>query len=203
MMPKIRPALPTLLFATVLFAACRDLTAPIERQTVDESELTFVRVDPEAPPLISQEVSMWAVQGEEREVQIAYESTEYGNGKCLLFRVPADAVMLGVAPGDSVEITIRIIDAGEFRFEFEPQGLEFDPQHPAEVEIRYWWADPDYDRDGDIDPRDLLLAETFGLWKKLGPTSAWERVTSAERRRDRFEIHAPIVGFTQYALATD
>lgn len=203
MMPRIRSTLPTLLFATMLFAACRDLTAPVERQTVDESELTFVRVDPEAPPLISQEVSMWAVQGEEREIQIAYESTEYGNGKCLLFRVPADAVMLGVAPGDSVLITIRIIDAGEFRFEFEPQGLEFDPQHPAELEIRYRWADPDYDRDGDVDPRDQLLAETFGLWKKIGPTSVWERVTTAERQRDRFEIHAEIVGFTQYALATD
>lgn len=202
MMQRIRPVVPPLLMAALLLSACRDLTAPLTQDTVDESELTFVRVDPAAPPLIAHEVSFWAVQGEEREVQIAYESSYYGNGKCLLFRVPADAVMLGVAPGDSVRITVRILDASEFRFEFEPGGLQFDPAHPAELEIRYRWADADYDADGDVDPRDLLLSETFGLWKKLGSSTAWERVT-AERRRDRFEIHAPVVGFTQYALATD
>jgi hypothetical protein len=198
-----RPALPTLLIATVLLASCRDLTSSFGADTADESELTFVRVDPEAPPLDAYEVSFWAVQGQQRQVQISYSSTEYGNGKCLLFRVPADAVMLGVAPGDSVRITIRVMDEAEFRFEFEPDGLQFDPAHPAELEIRYFWADPDIDGDGDIDPRDMLLGETFSLWQKLGTATAWQRVGGAERRRDEFEIVAPIVGFTQYALATD
>lgn len=187
----------------LLSGACRELTAPLEDRAVDESELTVVRVDPAAPPLVAQEVTFWAVQGETRQVQISYESSEYGNGKCLLFRVPADAVMLGVAPGDSVQVTIRVIDEDEFRFEFLPGDLRFDPEHPAEVEIRYRWADPDFDRDGDVDPRDLLLSETFGLWEKVGTTSTWRRVASAERRRDSFEIVGPVLGFTQYALATD
>jgi hypothetical protein len=52
-----------------------------------------------------------------------------------------------------------------------------------------------------VDPRDLLLSETFGLWKLSGGQT-WERV-AADRRRDALEIHAPVVGFTQYALATD
>lgn len=183
-------------------SSCRELTAPAGSDLAEESDLTFVRVDPEAPPLITQEVSFWAVRGQERQAQLSYDSGSYGNGKCLLFRVPADAVPLGVAPGDSIRITIRILDAAEFRFEFLPENLAFDPEHPPTLEIRYRWADPDYDRDGDVDPRDLLLAETFGLWRKTGVADQWERVAS-ERKRDIAEIHAPVLGFTQYALATD
>jgi hypothetical protein len=196
-----RTLAPALLAGAALLASCRDLTAPVQEQVVDESDLTFVRVDPEAPPLDALEVSFWAVHGQDRQVQISYDAGVYGNGKCLLFRVPADAVPLGVAPGDSVRVTIRVVDAEEFRFEFQPEGLQFDPEHPARLEIRYRWADPDFDGDGDVDPRDLLLSETFGLWKLSGGQT-WERV-AADRRRDLLEIHAPIVGFTQYALATD
>lgn len=196
-----RSLAPALVAGAVLLASCRDLTAPAQEQVVDESELTFVRVDPEAPPLEALEVSFWAVHGQERQVQISYDAGVYGNGKCLLFRVPADAVPLGIAPGDSVRVTIRVLDAEEFRFEFQPEGLQFDPEHPARLEIRYRWADPDFDGDGDVDPRDLLLSETFGLWKLSGGQT-WERV-AADRRRDALEIHAPVVGFTQYALATD
>lgn len=196
-----RRYLPALLAGTAFFGACRELTAPAPEPVVEESELTFVRVDPESPPLEAMEVTFWAVRGEERSVQISYDAGQYGNGKCLLFRVPADAVPIGVAPGDSVQVTIRVLDAAEFRFEILPHGQQFDPDHPAQLEIRYRWADPDYDGDGDVDPRDLLLSETFGLWRMTGE-STWERVT-AERRRDLLEIHGPVVGFTQYALATD
>lgn len=198
--PLFRPLIASALLVSA--TACREITT-VENEAVDESDLTFVRVDPEAPPLDATEVSFWAVQGEERQVQISYSSTEYGNGKCLLFRVPADAVMLGVAPGDSVLITIRVMDEAQFRFSFEPEGLQFDPAHPAELEIRYRWADADIDGDGDVDPRDALLAETFSLWEKVGTGTAWQRVSGAERRRESFEIVAPVVGFTQYALATD
>jgi hypothetical protein len=201
MIQASRTFAPAVLAGAVLLASCRDVTAPLQEQVVDESELTFVRVDPAAPPLEALEVSFWAVHGQERQVQITYDAGLYGNGKCLLFRVPADAVPLGVAPGDSVRVTIRVMDAAEFRFEFQPEGLQFDPEHPARLEIRYRWADPDFDADGDVDPRDLLLSETFGLWKLAGGQT-WERV-AADRRRDILEIHAPIVGFTQYALATD
>jgi hypothetical protein len=201
MMNRSRRFVPAVLAGAALVASCRELTAPAPEPVVDESALTFVRVDPQAPPLDALEVSFWAVHGQERSVQISYDAGEYGNGKCLLFRVPADAVPIGVAPGDSVRVTIRVLDANEFRFEFLPEGLQFDPEHPARVEIRYRWANPDFDGDGDQDPRDLLLAETFGLWRMTGESS-WERVT-ADRRRDILEIHAPIVGFTQYALATD
>lgn len=200
-----RPVSPLLLAALLLGAvgACRELTTAAESEAVSESDLTFVRVDPEAPPLDATVVTFWAVQGQTREVQISYSSSDYGNGKCLLFRVPADAVMEGVAPGDSVQITIRVMDEGQFRFSFEPDGLRFDPAHPAEVEIRYRWADPDLDGDGDVDPRDTLLAETFTLWARVGTDALWQRVPGAQRRRENFEIVAPIVGFTQYALATD
>lgn len=193
----------TLLGAALLIAGCRDLSVSTFPLTLDESDLIFVRVDPEAPPLTALEVSFWAVQGQSREVQISYESTDYGNGKCLLFRVPADAVMEGVAQGDSVRITIRVLDAEEFRFEFVGDDVRFDPDHPAEVEIRYRWADPDYDRDGDVDPRDLYLSETFGLWQKLPAGTAWEQVPLAQKNRDILEIAAPVLRFTQYALATD
>lgn len=197
-----RLIVPLLVTGAMLCASCRELTAPASFEPVDEAELTFVRFDPEGPRLKSYEVAFWAVHGQDREVQISYDSGLYGNGKCLLFRVPADAVPIGVAPGDSVRVTIRVVDQDQFRFEFLPDGLQFDPEHPARLEIRYRWADPDYDGDGDVDARDLVISETFGLWRMTGAAGQWERVP-AERKRDQVEIHATVMGFTQYALATD
>lgn len=189
----------------VLGSACNALLGP-DPELVPESELVFIRAAPDAPPLESTTVSFWIRRGETREARIRYTAYN-GDGKCLLFRVPAEAPLRhpdgrAFAVGDSALVTIRVTDTTLFRFEFDPEGLEFDPAHPAELEIRYRWADPDHDGDGVIDADDARIAANFAIWHQDVPGEGWEKIRTT-RLNDLLEAHAEVTGFSQYALASN
>lgn len=195
-----------LLFSAVL-GACSELTDPDE-QVVDESELIFVRLDDKGPGIDTTEVSFWAVRGQEREVQIRYfyeGSSSYA--KCLRFVVPANALVrrpggATIATGDSVRITIRMPDRTRLGFEFDPAGLQFDPSHPARVEVVYRYADHDFNGDGVVDSTDDRMAARMGFWRQERPGEPWTRIETT-RLQDIAEARATIAGFTKYALAID
>lgn len=180
----------------LLMTACRDPSAD-EGPALEEARLTFVRMAPDAPPLSATEVSFWAKREESREVQIRYALGGYVS-KCLRFRVPAGALL----DRDSVKITIRVPDARRFDYEFSPAGLRFDPRHPAELEVRYRWADPDLNGDGVVDQRDSALAARFGFWRQERSGERWMRLET-QRSEASLEATARIVGFTRYALASE
>jgi len=182
-------------------AACEvDSTNPVPG--LDESEITFVPMSPNAPPLETMDTAFWAVRGEERELEIRYESPTYGLSKCMRFVVPADAVPAGVSPGDSVRITVQVVDPRRFIFSFEPASLRFDEAHPPRLEIRYTLADPDINQDGVVDERDARLAAAISIWS-LDPTNdTWSPLETVVQE-DVLEAQAPILGFSQFALASD
>lgn len=174
---------------------------------VPESELTFVRVADDAPPLAATEASVWVKRGEDRELRINYLAYNGDTLKCLRFRVPAEAPLRhpdgrDFASGDSVLVTVRVIDESRFAFEFSPAGLVFDPAHPAELEVRYTWADPDFNGDGREDVLDERIADRFGFWRNEAAGEPWFRVTT-RRFEDVMEARADIVGFTAFALASN
>lgn len=183
------------LLALLLTAAgCDEVSAPAE--AVDESDLTFVEVVPGAPAVDTTEVTFWASPTEDREVQIRYTSEGY-DGKCMRFLVPAGALQ----GSDSVKITIRLVDERLFNFQFEPAGLEFDPDTPAQLEVRYKWANPDLNGDGQYDQIDEQMANDFGFWRQERPGDRWMKVET-RRSEEKLEASTPISGFTRYALAT-
>jgi hypothetical protein len=201
--PPLR-LLPVLL-AAMLGAGC-DGILESRRDTLAESRLTFIRVAPDAPPLGAVEVSFWIVRGQDREVEIRYQNGQY-SGKCLLFRVPAAAPLRHAdgrpfAAGDSALVTIRVVDAERFVFHFEPGGLRFDPNHPAELEVRYRWMDPDHNGDGVVNAADERIERAFGFWRQERPGEPWTRVATT-RLPDALEARARVTGFTIYALAAD
>lgn len=199
----------TLAFAVPMtLAGCSDLFGP-DAERVEDGELTIIAVDPEAPPLTALQVSLWAVKGEERSVEIRYAYADgSGNGKCLRFIVPGDALDRdaegnAIAPGDSVQIVIRVENPDLYLFEFDPGGLNFDPDHPARLEVRYRWASLDLDGDGVAgDPDDFEIRSRFGLWKQEHAGDSWEQIGS-RRDENQQELYADIDGFTRYALAAD
>lgn len=191
--------------ALVLGSACEVLLDP-DPGLVAESDLLFIRAAPDTPPFEATTVSFWIKRGETREAQIRYTAYD-GEGKCLLFRVPAEAPLRhadgrAFAVGDSALVTIRLTDTSLFRFEFDPEGLEFDPAHPAELEIRYRWADPDYNGDGVVDGADAEIDARFAIWHQDTPGAGWEQIRTT-RLTDLLEARAAVTGFSQYALASN
>jgi hypothetical protein len=185
-------------------AACSEISAPATIEQVPDGELPILPVSADAPPLIQTEVTFWAVRGEERVVEMSYDASYggNGNGKCLLFRVPATSLLKhpdgrDVAMGDSIQITIRALNASQFLFEFEPAGLRFSPVAPARLEVRYKWAD--VNGDGVANEAD---GGRLALYRQERPGMVWEKIPSTQRS-DIQEIRAAITGFTLYALATE
>lgn len=199
-----------LLALAALSAACSDLLTPTGTVVEDDS-LAVLQVEAGAPDVEAQEVSFYAKRGEDREVQIRYIYPDGAGGatysKCLLFRVPAQALQTypdgrPVAQGDSVLITIRLPDKSLYRFEFAPAGLKFDPSNPAQLEVRYRYAERDLNGDGVVDQQDEALLSRVSWWRQETPGAAWELIPTA-RLTGLLEARAAVTGFTRYALASN
>lgn len=204
MRPDRRLIRTALLAALALSPAACD-QGPSEPPSRTTDELVFLRAVEGAPPLETYEVSFWAVAGRNSEVEIRYLPYLGQNDfeDCLEFKIPGDAMLRHpdgrrVQRGDSVRITIRVVDPALFNFEFLPAGLQFDPEKPAELRVSYKWADPDYDDDGDVDDEDEDF--DFGIWRQERNGDPWEEVGTA-RVKGLQEVRAELTGFTKYAMA--
>lgn len=183
----------------LLLAACERGASDSRRPMVREDELVFIRPAANSPPLVSTDTSFWAVAGDNREIRIPYV-----NGVAFLeFKVPGNALLRrpdGAAfrRGDSVRITVRLADPGRFSFEFQPAGLRFDRDHPAELRVRYRYADPDFNGDGRVDDEDRRF--DFGLWRQEASGQPWAGLVTI-RDADLEEVRATLEGFTKFAVA--
>ncbi len=159
---------------------------PSDPGELPQGELVFVRAASYAPPLETSQVQVWAKAGEGRRVEIRYKKPDGSSGgdRCLEFNIPGDGLLARpgggtFAKGDSVLITIRVMDPSTFSFEFAPAGLRFNPEHPAELRISYKWADPDRNGDGRVDDRDRDFG--YEIWRQESEGANWYRIgTSRE-----------------------
>ena len=191
-----------LLFALTAAAllACSDNTGPETRPNAD---LNIVLQDTLAPPLDSTVVHLWAKVGDGREVQINYQAPQ--SEEFLRFEVPGDALLRkpdgsAFAAGDSILITITVVDQTQFLFRFEPSGLQFSADHPARLKIHYNLSNHDFDDDGTVDSTDDAIEHQLDIWRREGSTSPWFRVGSV-KFEETDEIDANILSFSEYALA--
>jgi hypothetical protein len=200
--------LPLLLAAGLLFAAAcsDDSTGPTPEETRAEGELTILRFDSTTAGRIPLQASFWAVRGEDRElVMRALPAPGEAVGeKFLELEVEEDALLRRpdgtlFAEGDSVLITVTVDPSGRFLFDFQPAGLVFDPDEPAELSIRYVLADPDYDADGDVDDDDFDFESQLSIWRQANPADPFVRLLSFEIDDDELEAELP--GFSGFALA--
>lgn len=189
----------------VLFVGCNEATSPdIARAS---EELNFLRPALGAPPIADTMVSFWAKRGEDREVRLRYASrpgsTEMED--FLRFSVPAAALDRRpdgsvFAVGDSVLITVRVVDPVRMVVDFQPSGLRFSAKSPARLRIEYGEADDDIDGDGDVDDRDSSLETQLTIWRQETPGQLWYKMASAVFE-DLEEVEADVFGFTGYAIA--
>lgn len=196
-----------LLLAPAL-AGCDDPSGSKDPERVPEDQLVFARADEDAPPLDALEVSFWAKPGETRSAAIRYVGVKDERyALCMEFKVPAGSLLRhpdgrAVQPGDSVRVTVTVLDPDRFIFHFAPAGLRFDPANPALLRVTTWWADRDFDEDGDHDKEDERLEQRAALWRQERPGEPWTRMPTT-RVEDVPEVMTKVSGFTRYAFATN
>jgi len=187
-----------------LLAACGENTGPGGRPN---AQLNVIRQDTLAPPLVAHQVSFWAKVGDGREARLDYQgATPADTGEDFLrFEVPGDGLLRkpdgsAFQTGDSILITITVVDSARFLFRFEPAGLVFNPEHPARLKIHYLEANHDFDEDGDLDAADAAIEQELDLWRRETATSPWFRIGSV-KFEELDELDANILSFTEYAVA--
>jgi hypothetical protein len=193
-------------FASVLLAAgCDSSNPPDNGGTKPPGELTILTLAEGTPPLVTDSVGFYALYDEEREVGIDIapdvDYLKFKVEKFSLFRRP-DGSLFG--PGDSVFISIKVINPDELLFEFTPAGLKFNPAIPAELSLDYdsagFTIPGDYDGDGDDDIDDSEIETDLAIWKQEAPGQLFSRLTGfIELELD--EVEVKIHSFTRYALA--
>ena len=187
--------------------SCSDSSAPNGDETSKPaSELTVVRLRGDSPPLFNPEMSFYAVRGQNREARLFFDDGQGRAGDEYL-RLLVDAASLLAYPdgtkfadGDSVLITIRVVDPARSLFELEPSGLQFSPQDPARVRIRYQRVDTDLNADGKVDVADVQLESSLAIWRQETLGDPFVRLGTV-LLKDLDEAEATLEGFSRYALA--
>lgn len=181
--------------------------------TVESTEPAFLRFSLEQQ-IKDSVVTFWAVKGDNSEVILRFEDDDEGGGsgsdkgdKFLRFKVPNDALHLRpdgtpFNEGDSVEITIRVDPEGRFIFHFEPVGLVFNPDKPAELKIWYDEADPDLNGDGIVDENDVATEDELRIFRQQDGSTIWEDIGFVEFDPLDDEIEGEVHHFTGFALAS-
>ena len=191
-------------FTAAVLLACGDNTGPGGRP---DAELHFVRQDALAPPLVSNQASVWAKVGDGRELHLNYQgATPADTGEEFIrFEIPGDGLLRkpdgsAFQVGDSILITVTVLDSAQFVFQFEPSGLVFNPEHPARLKVRYFDANHDFDDDGDLDAADDAIEHVLDMWRREAPGTLWFRVGSV-KFEELDELDANILMFSEYAVA--
>ena len=197
-----------LLFAFVTLAlaeACSNSSGP--GSPAPRVTLNFVRQDSTYKPLLSTTGSFWAKVGEGRRVRLVYQgSTPADSGaEFLRFEVPTDGLYrkpdgTAFASGDSIQITVTVVDPKRFLFDFQPSGLQFNPNDPARLRVEYHYADPDFNGDGRVDSSDADIEALLALWRRDPPDSLWFQM-AAVKSVELEEFDADVLRFSQYAVA--
>ena len=206
----MRRYFPGCVFALSLLAGCSDQAAESNPMAIDAATTAatphFLNVPPTAPPLVSPTVSFWAVRGQDREAMIFYKKRSgppRNSDRLSRFRVRKETIIVlpngqTLAPGDSVLITMSVVDPAHQILEFKPSGLKF-RNRAADLWLYYYEADHDFNGDGVINGQDTKIENSFRIWKKDG-TQPWiPQATDLDVSLDEAEIE--VTGFTRFAVA--
>ena len=194
-----------LLLLSIALACSSDSAGPGDTRTT--SELNFLRPAATAPALAQSSVTFTATRGQNSEATIYYalRPGQSEQEKFLEFKIPNDGLAqrpdgTPITDGQSVQITITVIDPAKLIVEFQPSGLRFSPDKPAELRIHFGETDDDLDADGDVDLADAAHEAQLSLWRQETAGQPWVKLGSLVLH-DLEEVRADLSGFTNYVVA--
>ena len=197
----------SVLTGSVVMLACSSSTEPPPPDVMrDPALLNILQLAQNAPPLWNSQASFYALRGEDREARLFFQDAVGGQGEeYLRLKIPGASLLTRpdgtpFAVGDSILITVTVVDVQQILFELEPGGLRFDPNKPAELDIEYQEAGDDYDQDGDVDAEDDRIETELAIWRQEVVGGVFERLGSV-KFEDLKEIDVELTGFTRYAIA--
>jgi hypothetical protein len=166
----------------------------------------FLRPASSAPSLAKKQVSFYAVRGKSRQVSIMYHARpgSADSTRFALFTVPAQSLVrrpdgTPIAPGDSLRITMQIMDTVKLIVRFRPDGLKFASGYPATLKLSYAETDPDINRDGVVNAVDAGLEALLKMWRQETgqPFGPIQSLLDESQKT----VSAAISGFTNYAIS--
>lgn len=191
-----------MLLAGLALIGCHDATAPTE-QSLDPG---FVADSASAPAVAQPSITFYARADRQQTVKFSYaDGADTTASELLRFTIPRRSLAAlpdgtPITGHDSVPITITLVDRPHLIFEFQPAGLRFQPQHPAQLRFHLPHASADLNGDGVVDAADRALERRLAVWRQEHPGDPWVKLPSHADTRRR-AISANIAGFTRYAIA--
>ena len=159
------------------------------------------------PTLVSSQVSFWAYYDRETHAQLVYHALASATDSVTLvdFTVPAQSLSRlpdgsAIGAGDSVLITMSVLNPLLLDVSFEPSGLRFSSANPARLQLGFGNADPDLNGDGTVDGEDDALAAKLSIWQQEDILGPWTQLPSTVDAGAKV-VTADIPGFTHYAVA--
>jgi len=161
----------------------------------------------DAPSLAQSKVSFYAVRGQARSGSIWYHADPGATDSTELVRLDLGPNSLlthpdgtPVAAGDSVLITMEVVDQDRGIVWFQPAGLRFSSSEPARMTFGYGETDDDVNGDGLVDDDDEALEAAFAIWRQQSETEPFTELPSQVNQAAE-RVAADIDGFTRYAVA--
>lgn len=197
---------------TVLGAGCASETNPTDNCLpgvicTSGAAPTVAALNLPSGALLGTSVTFFAKKGEDREGAIFFRNAEGEIEELVDFEVGANSLLTApngraYVDGDSVAITMTLVGSGQLLFDFQPSGLRFNPNDPAELEIEYGDATGgDINGDGVVNAVDAMLTARLAIWLQERTADPFFRLETSFNNATLEEIEADVLGFTRYAIA--
>jgi hypothetical protein len=193
--------------ALLALSACSSASDSLAPEERPESLLRLLTVAADAPPIATPVVSFYAVKGKNADVDIWYRprAGQRDSTKFLEFRIGGNTLDRRpdgsqIANGDSVRITVTVVDPVHLLLVFQPSGLTFSSKDPARLRMFFSEVGDDIDHNGRVDSDDDDVQQKLSIWRQEIPGLPWIKVASAVVK-DAKRVDADLAGFTGYALA--
>jgi hypothetical protein len=167
----------------------------------------FLQAMAGAPTIANPVIKFYAKKGRRSRVFMLYHARAGQRDSTDLVRFTVGEQSLLARPngtpiraGDSVLITLKLVDPVKLIVDFQPAGLRFSGQDPAELRLKWTETNPDVNHDGSVNQQDTTLTRRFKIWRRETSTTPWLRLQS-QTVVESHEVETQVTGFTRYAVA--
>jgi len=191
---------------SIALGSCSDSTDPGSDDVRDPDELAFLRLPDDHPPFFNTSTSFYAKVDRSSEAKLYFQEPTGGRGEeFAVLKVDSGSLLARpdgtpYGPGDSVLITMRVVDQSLVQVELLPSGIKFSSSKPAELKLEYGETEGDLDGDGDHDSEDDEIESRLAIWRQENPGDPFVRIGTVKTEGER-ELKAFLTSFSRYAIS--